>query len=172
LRLRFFIETNDNVDTTAFKRKFPFNREINDTLKTTFTLADYYAYDDGVAEYSTELATIGDMAAVQFDMGTVTDTLIGADIYFPNLGISKNQSTTILVWDDADGLPGNLLFKRTISVPQSALNEFTRVDFLNTVVSNKFYVGWQEKSNTDAVKVGFDKGNDSGDKIFVNTLLT
>ncbi|HYC84543.1 MAG TPA: hypothetical protein VEB86_04940, partial [Chryseosolibacter sp.] len=46
------ISKDDSVAASELARFSPYDLRVNDTVSATFRLADYYAYDDGVAEFA------------------------------------------------------------------------------------------------------------------------
>lgn len=175
ITLKTSLYTGDVVDSLGvtavdyLDRYIPIDFRANDTINTSYKLKDYYAYDDGVAEFSTYLTRQGNQLAYQFDMLTSeVDTLIGFRAYFPFYG-GATSILNVFVWGDDDGLPGNVLASRyNITLQKNGTNEFMDIFFAPAIlVSNKFYVGWEEPANR--VHIGLDKNHDTGDKIFVNT---
>ena len=149
----------------------PIDFRSNDTINVSYSLKDYYAYDDGVAEYAAGLTQAGNRAAIQFDMLTTeADTLVGIDIYVPDYGLSSNLTADFYVFNDAEGVPGNILYTiPSFSIRRKGLNKFQRIRILEPfLVESRFYVGWKAPVG-GILKIGLDVSNLSGDKIFVNT---
>lgn len=153
----------------AFVNRFkPLDFQKNDTTRSEFILHNYYAYDDGQAEYGTGINEIGDEVAYGFSMLTKEqDTLIKIKIYFPMYVTAANRTVILKVWNaNEDGKPGDELYQQTFPVQQKAFNEFVIHELAPAViVKGKFFIGWQQTS-TGVVPVGLDKNNDSGDEIF------
>lgn len=190
IRLTIALQTRDNIpfnttppvepDSTGdYTQNYaPIDFTTNDTLTAEYVLADYFAYDDGVAEYAAGLTEAGNLVAYEFEIDTSyalkQDTLIGFDIYFPPYAISSNQTVDFFIYHEDPGNPGfpGEQWLRIPSKPVSrrGLNQFQRVQFLPALLINekKFYIGWQEPAAGE-VMVGLDMSNDTGDKIFVNT---
>ena len=152
-----------DYDTVAYKG---LNFRYNDTTSTFFKLTNYYAYDDGEAEYAVTLTEAGTSLAYEFDMVTAqADTLTEVDVYFPHVGDESNQTLLFQVWNDLTLSP---LSSNTIAVQRTANNTFMKIPIDPAIlVQNKFYVGWTQNAQA-TVGVGYDKNSDSGDKIFVN----
>ena len=142
----------------------------NDTTSTNFVLKNYYAYDDGVAEYAVTLTQPGANVAYQFDLAyALPDTLIGLDVYFPHVGDESNQVIMFKVWNDLHSIQVDSLLW---TVKRTENNKFIRVPLdQGLLVKNRFFVGWKQ-SSTATIGIGFDKDSDSGDKIFYNTAGT
>lgn len=149
----------------------PIDFRANDTVNVKYFLKDYYAYDDGVAEYAAGLTQAGNRAAYMFEMVTaLPDTLVGIDFYVPDYGLSSNMTTDFFVYKDNGGIPGDLLYPiPSFSIQRKGLNTFQRIRILEPfLVQGRFYIGWKAPVGP-TLKFGLDYGNNSGDKIFVNT---
>lgn len=143
---------------------------INDTLNTTYTLTDYYAYDDGIAEYAAGLAGNGNVAAYRFEMLTPDpDTLNGVYVHFANSYGTFASTVTFFVWDDDNGRPGDLLLEELVPVQRNSNNAFVLRPFIQSaIVQGTFYIGWEQPSS-GRVLIGLDTNNETGDQIYVNT---
>lgn len=165
LQIKVISGDDQDPDRPSF---LPVDFRINDTLTTTYKLKDYYAYDDGTAEFSARLNTTTDRLAYAFDMLTDdVDTLVGFDVYFPDFGLTSNPLVNFAVYEDNNGMPGDLLYtlsSYTLKV-QNAVNKFQRVNILETVrVQKRFYIGY----TSPAVRIGLDYNNNTADRIFVD----
>ena len=190
VRLTIALQTRDNIplntkppvepDSTGdYTPNYkPIRFTTNDTVSADYILSDYFAYDDGIAEYGAGLIAAGNLLAYEFELDTMyslkQDTLIGFDIYFPPYAISSNQTVDFFIYhEDADnpGSPGEQWLRiPSKRVLRKGVNEFQRIQFLPALLINekKFYIGWQEPAAGE-VMVGLDISNDTGGKIFVNT---
>jgi len=164
--LKITLISGDDID--PLKATFtPIDFRINDTLSTTYHLDDYYAYDDGTADYSAMLSMSSDTLAYAFDMATDQyDTIVGFDVYFAGYGLAENKIVDFFVFSDDDGSPGERLYTRfAYTVEKKAVNQFQRVMIEPVRVRDRFYIGYRGGD----VKIGLDKSNDTFDKIFNNT---
>lgn len=177
LKVQLFTGDTFNPETGEFANDYdpakfqPLDFRSNDTLRADYMLADYYAYDDGYAEYSVGLTAFGNRAACQFDMlRAEADTLIGFDIYYPDYGITNNLTVDFTVYNDDNGLPGISLYTLpSYTIQRNGLNKFEKIRFGEPfLVENRFYIGWKAPVG-GTFKVGLDTNNDSGAKLFVNT---
>jgi len=90
INLKLYLNSGDNkllIDSGDYDPDIysPIDFRSNDTLRTTYFLKNYYAYDDGIAEYAVGLAQSGNVAAYRFVMQTTeADTVNGVYVYFPN----------------------------------------------------------------------------------------
>ncbi len=151
----------------------PIDFRKNDSTKTSFIISNFYAYDDGVAEYGANITGAGTQLAYQFDMSTnKQDTIVGIDLFFPKFGDETNQNIQLHILGALTGNQSDYLFQKVIPVERSNRNDktiFKRVDIPGgVVVKNTFYLGWKLTSAAE-IPIGLDANNDSGEKIFVNS---
>jgi hypothetical protein len=146
----------------------------NDTVKRNQFFTDFYAYDDGTAEFGYGLSGEGtENAAVACKFKSFQqDTLRGVRFYFNRSLDELPLYFSLAVWDHDDELnqPGELVY----SMPgnrkayYNELNKFRTYGFDTLlVVNNFFYVGWI-KTRADILNVGFDINNNSRDNIYYN----
>ena len=131
---------------------------INDTIRNQYLLHDYYAFDDGTAEYAVGVNERGDQVGVQFWVEE-PDTLTHIEIYFPNIAPSSNDETlTLRVFKNLDDA-FSLRSEPVIIATASAINEFTRYELRRPlIVSDTFYVTYEQDAN-QYIGVGFDRSN-------------
>lgn len=178
IKLNFSLTSSDNIkkisttvgdfDTVAYQG---INFALNDIVSAQNILANYYAYDDGVAEYGAKIVGKGTQLAYEFDMKTTSsDTIIAVDIYFPRYGDDSNQTVQLFIAKSLTGNVSDYLYQQDFSVQRNTRNKFWRIKIPSgIIVKDKFYVGW--KLNSEAIiPVGLDASNDSGSKIFYKTL--
>ncbi len=159
--------SGDN-DEDYYDRYNPINFLLNDTLAHTFKLTDFYAYDDGEAEYAAGLTTNGNQLAYQFDMKTPEqDTISDLRIYFPYFAGASATSLQLLIMDNENGVPGDILYEETITVSQTANNEFVNIDLFEkgVIVKDTFYIGYQEPAS-GSVRIGLDKSSNDRDRLY------
>lgn len=135
----------------------------NDTTRYVQAFHDYYAYDDGSAENGYGLfgyGTSNGRVAVQFQ-SVMADSLRGAYMYFNLAKDSANvKSFDIAVWDDNNGVPGNILRREKCNRPalRDSLNGYVAYKFdkpLPVARNQVFYVGWIQTSEV-FLNIGFD----------------
>lgn len=178
IKLKVKLFTGDTFDpkTNEYANDYdlnyiPIDFRANDTINTYYYLKNYYAYDDGIAEYAAGLTQAGNRGAVLFEMLTdAVDTVVGIDFYAPDYGLASNLTVDFYVYKDEDGTPGDIIYSiPSFSVQRKGLNTFQRIDIVEPfLVEDRFYVGWKAPVG-GSLKIGLDVSNDSGDKIFVNT---
>jgi hypothetical protein len=177
IRLTVALQTGDNDpitgDYTPNYEPIRFTR--NDTITAEYVLSNYYAYDDGKAEYSAGLLSPGDQVAYKFTLPAgLNDTLKllqSFDIYFPPFGITSNQTVEFTIYFNDNGLPGDIgLRVPLVSITDKGVDRFQRIKFLPPlqIQDSVFYISWREPVS-GRMHVGLDISNDTGDKIFVNT---
>jgi hypothetical protein len=171
LRYTFdFLTTDDqnpSIPTVNLRR--------NDTLSATVTLADYYAYDDGSAEYGVQVGP-RERAATRF-VSAKPDALTAIRGYvLPFNADQTGLSITFGVYASSQGKPGALLYQRAFPISYSAgRNGFVEFKFERPVpVKDTFYIGWQQVSNdlTATVRVGFDKNSPFSSQLFYSPATT
>ncbi|MDH4059001.1 MAG: T9SS type A sorting domain-containing protein, partial [Cyclobacteriaceae bacterium] len=165
LTLQTTLVTGDSVNT-GFE---PINFYLNDTIRQTYTLKDFYAYDDGSAEYAVGLTQTGNMAAYRFVLKTnAQDTINGVYIHYPYTSGTSASNTKFMVWDNDNGKPGQLLMEELVPVQRKSNNEFILRAFVQSViVQDTFFIGWRQPLS-GRVQIGLDAQNNSGDQLFVN----
>jgi hypothetical protein len=176
ITMKMTVLSGDEEDD--LKSDFPgIDFRINDTLTTNFYLRNFYAYDDGTAEYAVELIETGNFLAYEFNLSpALHDTLKvlkAIDIYFPPYGLPGTQNVDFYVFaqNTARGVPGaRLLTIPSYRIDSKGPNRFQRIKFLPALsldTVETFYIGWKQPIAGD-VLVGLDNSNDTGNKIFVN----
>lgn len=148
------------------------NFRINDTTRTSFVLKNYYAYDDGTAEFGAGFENSGNQLAYQFTLPEgQTDSLTGIDIYFPYIGSDPTgKFLTLTIWGDNNGEPGTRLYQQDASaVRTDSINRFFHYGLNRPVlISGTFYVGYRQRFEGD-LRIGLDRNTNSTDKVFINT---
>ncbi len=177
IKLKLWINSGDNIVPSVANpfgdydpvKYAPIDFRHNDTTTIDFTLANYYAYDDGTAEFGAALNQPGAQLAYLFEMRTdKPDTIRSLDLHFPSIGQNVNQSIEILISKDLTGDPSSFLHRETVTVQRNTQNKFWNLILNRFVgVQNKFYVGWKQ-STASVLPIGLDKNTNSGDKIFFN----
>ncbi|WP_133552196.1 T9SS type A sorting domain-containing protein [Algoriphagus boseongensis] len=150
-----------NGDTTRYAQV---NFADNDTVRTQFPLRDFFAYDNGSADYSAGInQKSGQLVVSYFTPEPVF--LKGISINFTNPS-QANQAIDLVVYEDLSRKP---IFVKENVIPVKSPGE----DFLyfsldtNLRVSDEFFIGFTQFTN-DFIHVGLDKTNDLGDKIYYN----
>lgn len=148
-------------DTTFFENV---NFRDNDSVSTSFPLLDFFAYDNGSADYAAGINQRSGMLAVKYDSP--------AEVYIKGISVNftnpnqVDQAIDVMIWKELDRDP---IFARQELIASPAAGE----DFLyfsldtNIRVSGEFYIGYTQFTD-DFIHVGLDKTNDQGDKIFYN----
>ena len=147
----------------------------NDTCVFEQKFYDYYAYDDGTAEY-------GYCINNQFDVGylamkftlRVPDELRAVRMWFNQTKDSANTKARFIVtvWKDYNGQPGDTLYTSQVLQPRFdsvQFLDFVEYPFLRSVsVSGTFWVGFQQEGNVQ-LNIGFDQNTDSREFFRFNT---
>lgn len=174
LTIKATVISADEQDTKRIPFE-PYDLRVNDTVSQTYSLKNYYAYDDGVAEYAVGLINSGDVIAYKFTLPpNLHDTLKvleGFEIYFPPFGLTSTITVDFLIFQDNNGVPQGEGF---FIIPSRALqnngvNGFQRIRFFPELQIDResFYIGWRQPIS-GRVLVGLDNSNDTGAGIFSN----
>jgi len=147
----------------------------NDTCVFEQKFYDYYAYDDGTAEYGYCINNQFNVAylAMKFSLNK-PDSLSAVRMWFNQTKNSENKEAlfSIIVWEDDKGLPGNTLY--TLEGNQPRFVEENFLDFVTYTFKKKvgvpqnFWVGFQQHGNVQ-LNIGFDQNTDSRDFFRFNT---
>lgn len=169
LRYKFDLLTTDDQNPTIPT----VNLRRNDTISAYTELADYYAYDDGSAEFGIRMNQRLGRTALRF-VTNQPDTLGGVRMAL--VPFRKNidgQGFTIQVYSNRNGKPDQVLYQKSVPVKFGAnRNDFIEYEFDNGVaVADTFYVGWLQISE-DALAVGFDRNSSLGTSQLVSNLST
>jgi hypothetical protein len=156
--LKFLLLSNDN----GYFRS-------NDTVSASYILKDYYAYDDGSAEYAVSVNEPDDQVAVRYDIpGMNADTLVAIDVYIPRHNISGFLIGDFFVMDAEDGFPRETISSISQVIVKKDRDAFQRIHLSKPIsVQNTFFIGWKG-SFTSILFVGKDADNNTADKIYVN----
>ena len=167
---------SDNNDSTLFRITCSlitdeFDPKENDTLIYYQKFNNFFSYDDGSSEGGYGINGLGSrnaMVACRFN-SFIQDTLRAISICFNDSYLNSNQRAfDVMVWDDSNGMPGNLLFsKQEIMVEQGeGLNGFYTYTIPEGVMVNGiFYIGWRQRSET-FLNAGFDVNTPNGGRLF------
>jgi hypothetical protein len=159
IKLQFLLLSNDNSFYLS-----------NDTVSAEYVLKDYYAYDDGSAEYAVILNEPDDEAAYRFDkLGASEDQLIAFDVFIPHHSINGFTTADFFVMNtDENGAPNEIISSVTQVLKKTTRDSFQRVILTKPVnISGSFFIGWRG-SFSSTLQIGKDAGNNTGDKIYVN----
>ena len=156
---------------TSATAQFP-NLASNDSTVFYQKFQNYYSYDDGSAEAAFGPTGSQSRLAIKYDTYEA-DSLIGISMHFsPSVNDVSSDLFLITVWEDDNGLPGDVLYEDDIFFPRSpiyrnGLNLFYTYYFKDTVkvsVSNSFFVGWRQL-DVNRLNLGLDRNIDHSDKI-------
>lgn len=174
IRTIFDLSTGDNNTTIP-----PVDLRRNDTISAITVLKDYYAYDDGTAEYGAGINQRFGRVAVRYLLNR-PDTLTDVFIHITKLEKDLSGNTfNLIIWSYIENDKDSILYRTNVPIfyPDSR-NEFISVTeikqkgdpsfrFPPVPVRGTFYVGWEQTTN-DRLTVGFDRNNDASSQIFFN----
>ncbi|CAG5071128.1 hypothetical protein DYBT9623_03344 [Dyadobacter sp. CECT 9623] len=159
---RFFLTTTDSIPNLGLKN--------NDTIVSRTTLKDYFAFDDGSAEYGVQVNQKLGRVAVRYILSK-PDTIGGVRLAIvPFNKDIAGQSFNIQILSNKNGKPDQMLGQRSVAVSYTNRRDGF-VDYKLAVpvaVADTFYVGWNQ-INEQPVTVGFDRSSKLGkNQIFYN----
>ncbi len=161
--MRFLVNSNER------DRLIPTTR--NDTLLHKVTLHNYYAYDDGTAEFGIGIQEKFGQLAYQFTLNK-PDTLTAVDFSFIQLGASlSGESLRMKIWQvletgEVENTP-QYIQGVVVAYPQER-NGFIRFELDKPqVLEGTFFIGFEQLTN-QRVTLGYDVNTKGGDKIFFN----
>ena len=147
------------------------NPPLVDSMVYRIGMYNYYAYDDGIPELGFGVRPAGGRFAVRFDVADF-DTIQGVQLLFNHtLNDANNKYFDIVVWKDANGKPGEELYRLENQRPQwqDQIYRFSYYRFDKTVaLAGAFYIGIEQRSD-DLINIGFDTSIDNIDYNFINT---
>jgi len=161
-----FVNENGQLDTTFFQH---IDLKVNDTVSSYFTLGDYFAYDDGTAEFAAGVNQPGGIVAYQFVLNE-PDAVTDVEIHFPRISTATG-SIEIFIWKRLSLNAEDVLYRDNVSrsiVLTSQIDEFGNYPLHGSVlVSDTFYIGFQQLSE-NRLGIGFDKNTDTFDRVYFN----
>jgi hypothetical protein len=154
-------DQNPSIPTVNLRR--------NDTISATTVLDNYYAYDDGTAEYAIQIGRL-ERVAVRFILNK-EDVMTGILASLVPFGLDQTgQRLIISVYTNSNGKPGKEILTRGFQLQNAtARNGFVAFNFeKGLAVKDTIFVGWQQISSeaNSLVRFGFDKNSPFGNQIF------
>lgn len=172
----------------SFLDIIPSQYRWNDTVKKREVFKDYYAYDDGTAEFGFGLPGNGGInmrLAYQFPLAirgsNPADTLTAIDIHFVKTrnSASKDVEFIVCVWEHNGVEPGELLYppldegklpNDKIIYPDTTLgiNEFMRIKLdEELIIKDTIYIGLVQM-NLGSLGIGYDINSGNRSAIYTN----
>lgn len=156
---------------------------INDTVKRQEIYADYYAYDDGSAEFGFGISgeSQGQIYIAErfriFRRSENPDTLKAIYIFFNRTTETSHADIefNICVWKNNGAKPGELLYVSDSlhkpDVSQQYINDFTRIELEKPLlVSDTIFIGIKQET-TEFINIGYDINYNSLSNLFLKTSL-
>ena len=155
------LTTINGTDTTRFAQV---DFRDNDRVSTRFSLRDYFAYDQGNADYTAGINQRSGQLAVAYKTPEPV-FLTGISIDFNNAR-QVDQVLDLVIWSDLDKKP---LYTQEVVIPAKKSGQNIQYFSLKETVpvSGTFYVGFTQFTN-DFLQVGLDKTQNFGDRIYYN----
>ena len=132
----------------------------NDTIHYYQKFYNYYAHDDGTAELGYNLNAAGAQFAYKFHIYKADD-LHAVQFYFTQIGPSvTNQLFNLVVWNDAGGVPGTIIYQKLNQIPAysniiDGFVSYTLNPAFHINTPGDYYFGFVQSGNT-GLEVGFD----------------
>jgi len=147
----------------------------NDTCVFEQKFGNFFAYDDGTAEYGYCLNNPLNYAflAMKFSLRE-PDTLSAVRMWFNHTKESANlnASFTIMVWKDENDKPGSVIYKQEKNKPGFGNHflDFSEYRFNEKILldTGVFWIGFEQHGNVQ-LNIGFDQNTDSRDYFKYNT---
>lgn len=149
----------------------------NDTIIAYQTFADYYAYDDGSAEfaYGVSSPVEGAKLALNYNFKQV-DTLRGFYVHWARKNANlSNESFKFTVWTqlgDNDELEEEVLYSNSIDYLSytDSINAwmYYELDSMLVLDTGSYFVGWEQIS-LEKLNIGFDINTNARGNLFFNT---
>jgi hypothetical protein len=166
--LRTYLSSGDKflyriiAGDTTFYPSVDFRK--NDTTAVLIPIRDYYAYDDGQADYSAGINQRSGMLALRYEVNKPA-FLSGVSINFTNFNQVGNV-IDLMIWKELDEPP---LYRKEVLIPEkSKLEEFGKLEIdVNLKVEGSFFIGFTQFTN-DFIYIGLDKTTDNGSEIYYN----
>ena len=145
----------------------------NDSTTSQQIFKNYYSYDDGSAESAYGPTGVQARLAIKYTPYEA-DSLIGARIHFvPSVTDVSNKLFLLTVWDDNNGVPGNVIYEDDVFFPRQPIyasnrdifKEYYFIDTQKVHVAGTFYIGWRQ-FDQDRLNVGLDRNEINNDKTF------
>ncbi|TAE69401.1 MAG: T9SS C-terminal target domain-containing protein [Bacteroidetes bacterium] len=178
LKTQFIINSGDNSTTIQ-----GVDLKRNDTIKSYNQISDFFAYDDGSAEYGAGINQRFGRVAVRFSLSepdTLTDIKIHLTKFEKDL---SSQTFNLLIWRwiaDGNQIKDSILYKVNVPIRYpTRRNQLLSVqDMKRTTIPNfwfpkiilpagDFLIGWEQTSN-DRLTVGLDFNNDASPYTWFN----
>lgn len=168
LETTFRLNTGERDDLVP-----PINFRNNDTLSSLTILDDFYAYDDGSAEFAIAFNQRFGKLAYRYELNTQA-TISHIDLYFvPVLTNLQGETYNLRIWKRLDEQSGGvrdsvLLVQNTFVSYSDSLNKFIRIPLSRRIpLQGSFFIGVEQLSDKP-LTLGFDRNTDSGGEIWVN----
>jgi hypothetical protein len=162
----FFIDNISGTDTTFIES---IDYRVNDTVRITTSIDDYFAYDDGEPDFAAGINQSGGKLAYRYVLEERA-LLTHIDINFPFVQ-QAGEPIELMVWRDikANEREDSVLFQDPFSVLRPSFIGEMRAYQLDTpiFVQDTIYIGFAQATN-EFLAVGLDKNHDSGQHMFFN----
>jgi len=167
VEMKYFLNTEDNNDE---------NLE-NDTISRMYTFNNQLAYDDGIIDVGYGVSGESAQIAQKYEIYE-RDFVYGVLIHFAQITLNQtDRFFTLKLWESIKGVEDADTTILLTSIPDLEVlypegdnhTGYVLYCFEDGIpVKNQFYVGIQQEGSIE-LHLGFDRNNDSKDKLFFNT---
>lgn len=164
LKSKFEVVTTDDNQLASTPNAIPgLNLRMNDTISSVTTLDNYYAYDDGSAEYSAGVNSRLARVALRYVFAS-PDAMTGLQFNFAQTIKSlEGQNLIIQVSANNGGKPGKVLYQKAVPISYTK-DGFVEYPFDVAVpVKDTVFVGYLQLTD-DEIAIGLDKNSTSVNK--------
>ena len=139
----------------------------NNTISFQQSFYTHYSYDDGSAEAGYAVSNSGSRVALRY-INLKSDSVWALQIYTMPFGINyENSPFSIKIWEDNGGVPGaeiadasHVVVHSLAEYQASVIYKFDEPVF---IPSGSFFVGYQQSSQDEGIRIGLDFGTTGND---------
>ena len=175
LEIKYFARTGDKLmidsiynagaDTVYYPNV---NLRVNDTVRSHVTIHNFFAYDDGTAEFGAGINQLDGRIAYEF-IAQNNQFINQVEFYFPN--ISRDQAGSpmeVHILKDLKNEESSFLGMVAGAIQHEGINKFVSYNFNPPIyVVDTFYIGFRNLANDGLwTAIGLDKNTNTGNKIY------
>jgi Secretion system C-terminal sorting domain len=157
LKYRFYAETTDYEGKDNNSPLKAVNLRLNDSISATMALANYYAYDDGSAEYAAGIKGKYSKVLVRYvtaEPANIKGIQIG---FVPIAKDLSGQYAQVLIYGNKNKMPTTPLYQASVGIAykDSLITHLIDTKKFAIAVTDTFYVGYTQLTD-DIVALGLD----------------
>jgi len=145
----------------------------NDTVNARYLLQNYYALDDGTAEFAGGAKANGAQVAMKYGIASPGHRITHIDICFVNYeGAATPISLDLIVWNrGSNGLPNQELSRTPVILARKGpINSFSSyvLDQFTLIEEDTIFIGYEHREDAD-VFIGIDRNTSFGHFLYSKT---